>query len=122
MTERYPVQYSPIDPIAAPFPAPPAPSDSCQQLMRLATIGAVVGGSAAAASSVRRVQAGVVEPGAAILETGKRAVTAGVVTALAGAVAGAVNEQGVVRLGLMFAVGAAAMYGVERWRHNEFAD
>ncbi len=108
MSDRYyPVVYS------------PHAEGGCESLLRMALFGAVVGGSATAASSIRRVQRGELDSAEALAETGRAAVAAAAATALAGAVANAIADQGLLRLGVMFATGAAVLYGVERWREAE---
>jgi hypothetical protein len=87
----------------------------CATLVRLATLGAVVGGSLAAATNLQRVQSGEVTAAAAVGETGKAAVTAAVATAIGGAAASGIAEQGLLRLGVMFAAGTLALYGLQRW-------
>lgn len=104
---------------ARPYPVQPYPAQSyaapdCAALMRMATTGAVVGGTAAAAAQIQRFQSGAQTPQGALAETAKAAVTAGVATAAAGAVASSFAEQGLARLGLMFLVGTAVVYGIQR--------
>lgn len=98
-------------------PAPPAcgASDGCATLVRLAALGAVIGGAAAAAGNLRRMESGEIEGGEAIAATARSALVGAAATAVAGAVAGTVAEQGVLRLGLMFAVGTGVAYGLEEW-------
>ena len=91
------------------------PESACSNLLRLATVGAVIGASAAAAGNYRQVKRDQMEVGQAILETGKTAAATGLATALAGAVAGAVSDQGLLRLGVLFATGAVTMYGIHEW-------
>lgn len=88
--------------------------DSCQALVRLATIGAVVGASAAAAKSIRQVQSADVTPTQALVDTGKAALITGAASAVAGAAAGAISGEGVTRLAVLFAAGTAVMYAVGR--------
>ena len=102
MTDYYPVIY-----------AQPPVDNTCSNLIRLATVGAVVGGSAAAGSNIRRVRNDEIEPAEALFNTGRTALAGAVAAAVAGAAASAVEEQGLLRLGLMFTAGAAAMYGLE---------
>lgn len=103
----YPIQNAPA------YPVQQGTGADCATLMRLATTGAIVGGSAAAAVQLRKFQAGSATPTDALAETGRTALTAAVATAAAGAVASAVAEQGAMRLGLMFLVGAAVIYGIQ---------
>lgn len=100
--------------------APPAWSvnSDCASLMRLATLGAVIGGSVAAARQIEQVQAGEQLPSAALVATGKAAVMAGVATAAGGAVASSLAEQGVLRLGILFLAGSAVLYGLRNWSHT----
>ena len=102
MNLYYPVTYQP----------PPAES-ACTSLIRLATVGAVVGGAAAAGSNFRRLENEEIEPGEALANTGRTALAGAVAATVAGAAASVVQEQGLLRLGVMFAAGAAAMYGLE---------
>lgn len=97
--------------------APQAPgNDACATLLRLATVGAMVGGSAAAAHNLQRVRARQISGQEGFIATGRAAAASGLATTMAGAVAGAVADQGgLVRFGLMFATGAAVMYGINRW-------
>ncbi|NCA70601.1 MAG: hypothetical protein EOM91_10935 [Sphingobacteriia bacterium] len=87
----------------------------CASLVRLATLGALVGGSLAAASNLRRVESGDLNPSAAVAATGTTALTTAVATALGGAVASSLAEQGLARLGIMFAAGTLTLYGLQRW-------
>lgn len=93
----------------------PSSGTDCATLVRMATLGALVGGSVAAATNLRRVESGDLEATAALAETGKTALAAGVATALGGAVASSVVEQGLMRLGIMFAAGTLTLYGLQRW-------
>ncbi len=88
--------------------------DTCAGLLRLATLGAVVGGSVAAAANIRRVQCDQVDANQALLDTGRTAVASAAATALAGAAATAITNEGLPRLGILFAIGTAAMYGIQR--------
>lgn len=96
-------------------PGTRAGSADCATLVRLATLGAVVGGSVAAASNLQRVEAGDLTATTAVAETGKTAITAAFATAIGGAAASSVAEQGLMRLGIMFAAGTLALYGLQRW-------
>jgi hypothetical protein len=107
MSDYYPVVYA------------REPESSCSSLLRLAAIGAVVGGSAAAASSYRQVKHHEIEAAQAIRETAKAATATGAATALAGAAASAVADQGLLRLGVMFVAGAAALYGINQWLEKD---
>ncbi len=88
---------------------------ACSSLVRMAALGGLIAGSAAAAANLRRAGAGELEAGPAIVATARSAAIRAVATAAAGAVAGALAEQGLVRLGLMFAVGTAVVYGLDQW-------
>ena len=100
---------------AAPMVYPPVPENQCSTLVRLAAVGAVVGGTAAAASNLQAVRASRIDAGQAVIDTGRAALATAVATAVGGAAAGAVAEQGLMRLGVMFAAGTAVMYGLNRW-------
>ena len=93
--------------------------NTCAGLMRLATLGAVVGGSVAAATNIRRVQRDEIDTDQAFLDTGRTAVASAAATALAGAAATAITNEGLPRLGILFAVGTAAMYGIQRWSDQD---
>ncbi|GAB6039608.1 hypothetical protein [Endothiovibrio diazotrophicus] len=95
-------------------PTYPSEENQCSTLVRLATLGAVVGGAAAAASNLRALRAERVEAGQAVIDTARTALATAVASAVGGAAAGVVAEQGVVRLGMMFAAGTAVMYGLGR--------
>lgn len=97
-----------------PYTAPPPPSNTCADLARLAILGAVVGGSAAAGRGFARVQRGEIDDLQALTSTGRSALASAVAAAAAGAAAGAVADQGLLRLGVMFAAGATVMYAMER--------
>jgi hypothetical protein len=107
---QYPMAY----PGAAPTASYQAADNRCSTLVRLATVGAVVGGSAAAAANLARMQHQEINVNQMLASTAKTTVSSALATAVAGAVAGAVAEQGLVRLGVMFATGAAVLYGIER--------
>jgi hypothetical protein len=94
----------------------------CSELLRLATMGAIIGGSAAAAANLRRVEKGDLAATAAVAETGKAAMGAAVATAVAGAAASALTEQGLLRLGIMFAAGTLTLYALQRRSESEPAD
>lgn len=101
-------------PVGAVQPPQAHGGPDCAALMRLATTGALVGGSAAAAHQVRRFQSGGQTPQGALAETARAAVIAGVATAAAGAIASSFAEQGFARLGLMFLIGTAVVYGIQK--------
>ena len=105
------------------YPVPPnVAGPDCANLMRLATLGAVVGASLAASRQLRHVQAGEQTPQRAVLETGKSAVAAGLATAAGGAVAASLTEQGLSRLGLLFLAGSAVLYGLANWTESREND
>lgn len=106
----------------AAVPAPRAADTACSSLLRLATMGAVIAGSAAAAANLRRVSAGEALPASAVTDTARSAAIGAAATAAAGAVAGVVADQGLLRLGLMFAVGTAVVYGLEQWSREAGRD
>ena len=112
MSDYYVVPYAP------PVAAAPA-DDTCRTLIQLATIGAVVGGSAAAGTSIRRLQREEQTAQEALADVGRAAAVSGVATAVAGAVATAVAGQGLTRLAVLFAAGNAVMYGLQRSAEEE---
>jgi hypothetical protein len=115
----YPAAYQPAPPVVSGG----SPDTACASLIRLATLGAVVGGTAAAAANLRRLRAGDLQAGAVIAATARSAAVGAAATAVAGAVAGTVAEQGALRLALMFAVGTGVAYGLDGWlRHGREAD
>lgn len=96
----------------------PTADTGCSNLLRLATMGAVIGGSAAAATNLRRITAGETLVAPAVADTARAAAIGAAATATAGAVAGVVAEQGLLRLALMFAVGTAVAYGLDQWTRD----
>jgi hypothetical protein len=96
-------------------------SCACETLINMALVGAVVGGSAAAAQNALRMKRDEIELGEALLSTGRTAIASAAATAVAGAAAGAVADQGVLRLSVMFGVGAAMLYGLSRWSEGKGA-
>lgn len=94
----------------------------CAGLVRLATLGAVIGGSLAAARQFRLVQEGEQLPNAALLETGRTAVAAGIATAAGSALAASVTEHGALRLGILLLVGAGVVYAADNWATREELD
>jgi hypothetical protein len=88
---------------------------TCESLANMAVVGAIVGGSAAAAQNALRMRRDEIELAEALRSTGRTALASAVATAVAGAAASAVARQGVLRLSLMFGVGAAMLYGINRW-------
>lgn len=90
-------------------------SSACEALINLALVGAVVGGSAAAAHNAARLQQGELQFTDALFNTGRAAIASAAATAVAGAVAGMVADQSVLRLSVMFGVSAGVLYGFNRW-------
>jgi hypothetical protein len=88
--------------------------DTCSGLVQLAAVGAVVGGSAAAGANLHRLRNDTMTLDEALADVGRAAAMGGAATAVAGAAASAVASQGVVRLAVLFAVGTAVMYGLQR--------
>lgn len=86
----------------------------CTTLVSLATIGAVVGASAAAGGNIVRVQREELTARAALADTGKAAVAGAAATAVAGLAASAVANEGLARIAVLFATGTAVMYGIQR--------
>jgi len=117
MSTHYPVVAQPH----APYPQQPQPGrttgDTCAALLQLAATGAVVGASAAGGANILRVQRHEIGAGEALLDTGRAAAAAGIATAVAGAAASAVANQGVARLGVLLAAGTAVMYSLQRSAH-----
>lgn len=99
--------------------AAPAESCGCETLINMALVGAVVGGSAAAAHNALRMKRDEIELGEAMLNTGRTAIASAAATAVAGAAANAVAGEGVLRLSVMFGVGAAMLYGLNRWAEGK---
>ncbi|NCC41078.1 MAG: hypothetical protein EOM21_16890 [Gammaproteobacteria bacterium] len=112
MSTHYEPHYYPAPAYPVRSPQSQAAPD-CAALMRLATTGAIVAGSAAAAQQIRRFQSGAQTPQGALVETTRTAVIGGVATAAAGAIASSVSDQGFGRLGLMFLIGTAVVYGIQ---------
>lgn len=94
-------------------------SSACETLVNMALVGAVVGGSAAAAHNAVRMKRDEIELGEALLSTGRTAIASAAATAVAGAAANAVAKEGVLRLSLMFGVGAAMLFGLNRWTEGK---
>ncbi len=97
----------------------PMPSDSCGALAQLALLGAVIGGSAAAGANIRRLQREEIDAAGALADTGRAALATAAASAVAGAAASAVRQQGLVRLGVLFASGTAVMYGIQRYLERD---
>lgn len=133
MTDRYYPQVS--SPAYLPVHSPDARSHpeavraqaadtTCSTSIRLGLLGGLIAGSAAAATNLRRARDGEVQTGPALAATARSAAIGAAATATAGAVAGALTEQGLMRLGIMFAVGTAVVYGFNQWgrKSQEAAD
>jgi hypothetical protein len=110
MSEHHPITYDqPPDSRTWPIS-----SSTCNAMLQLATLGAVIGASAAAGANIRRVQRDEVSTGEALVDTGRAAVTAAAASAIAGAAAAAVSNEGLTRLGILFATGTAVSYTIQR--------
>ena len=96
-----------------------AESCTCETLVNMALVGAVVGGYAAAAHNAVRMKRNEIELGEALVSTGRTAIASAAATAVAGAAANAVAKEGVLRLSLMFGVGAAMLYGLSHWTEGK---
>jgi len=92
-----------------------ASTDGCSAIAQLALLGAVIGGSAAAGANIRRLQREEVDTADALADTARAALATAAASAVAGAAAGAVRQQGLPRLGVLFASGTAVMYGIQRY-------
>lgn len=103
-----------LDPQGYWAPSPSADT-ACSTLAGLAVLGGLVAGSTAASNNLRQVRAGTLDTGPALTATVRTATIGAAATAVAGAVAGAVTQQGLLRLGLMLAVGTAVAYGLDQW-------
>lgn len=107
----------------------PASNSGCSvsTLANMALAGAVIGGSAAAAKNLRRVQKDEIQPREALYDTGKTALSSAAATAvataaattIAGVTANAIADRGLLRLSVMFGVGTAVLYGLNRWAENK---
>lgn len=119
----YPVAYPTAYPYAqAPVYTPLAPDSaslSCETLTNMAMVGAIVGGSAAAAHNARRMKHEGMELGEALVATGRTAIASATATVVAGATANAVAKEGMLRLSLMFGVSAALLYGIHQWSEGK---
>lgn len=113
MSEHYPVPYAQSGSYLPAGSHDAAPA--CETLVNMALVGAVVGGSAAAAHNALRMKRDEIQLGEALLSTGRTAIASAAATAVAGAAANAVAKEGVLRLSLMFGVGAAMLYGLNQW-------
>lgn len=86
----------------------------CGQLVELATMGAMVGATGAAATTIGRMQRGEIDAGQAIAATARAGAAAAAATAIAGVAANAVASQGLVRLGVLFITGTAVMHAIRQ--------
>lgn len=114
-----PVPYQ--SPALPDHPVPSSSSDGCSALAQLAVIGAVIGGSAAAGANIRRLQRQEINAAGALADTGRAALATAAASAVAGAAASAVSQQGLLRLGGLFASGTAVMYGIQRYLERDIA-
>jgi hypothetical protein len=103
------------------YPVARSSSDGCSALAQLAVIGAVIGGSAAAGANIRRLQRHEINAAGALADTGRAALATAAASAVAGAAASAVGQQGLLRLGVLFASGTAVMYGIQRYLERDIA-
>jgi hypothetical protein len=94
-------------------PVAPAGID-CSALVGYATLGAVVGASAAGGANILRVQREELTATEALADTGKAALAGAAATAVAGAAAGVVAKEGVTRLAVLLAASTVVMYGIQR--------
>jgi hypothetical protein len=94
-------------------------SCACETLVNMALVGAVVGGSAAAARNAARMKRDEIDLGEALVSTGRTALASAAATAVAGAAASAVAGHGALRLAVMFGVGAGVLYGLNRWSEGK---
>ena len=90
----------------------------CAALIRLGTLGAVIGGSIAVAEQFQRIEAGEQSLDAALLEAGKSAAMVGAATAVGGAIAASLTEQGLPRLAIMLLAGSAVLHGLRKRTHD----
>ena len=81
------------------------------------SVGAIVGGTAAAAKDIKRVKEGEMTKGAAVADIGKEAVGTGLATAAGVALTGALGITGL--LGLVSIVGVSA--GAKYFWNRKFA-
>ena len=74
------------------------------------SVGAVVGGTVAAARDMKRVNEGIMTKGEAVADVGKEAVGTGLATAAGVAVTGALGITGLLGLASIVGVSAGAKY------------
>lgn len=99
---------------------PTSNNTTCNTVIQLAALGAVVGASAAAGANIRRLQRAETTAGEALIYTGRAAVTAAAASAIAGAAAAAISNEGLTRLGVLFVAGTAVSYAIQRrWAEEE---
>lgn len=99
--------------VALPSPAA-EPATTCGSLARLAVLGAVLGGSASGAAALRASDRDGDRDGRELAREVAKGGAAGAAAAVAaGAVAGVVARDGLLHLGVMFAVGAGVMYALQ---------
>lgn len=111
----YPVAYAPTPYV----PVAEGPANACAEVINMALVGALIGGSAAAASNAIAMTHQQMNLGQALRETGRAALASSVATAVGGVVANTVSDQGLMRLSLMFGVGAAVLYGIHYWNKKQ---
>lgn len=97
----------------------PGADAACSTLANLAVLGGLVAGSTAAAANLRQIQAGAIDTGPALVAAARAATIGAAATAAAGALAGTLAQQGLLRLGLMLAVGTAVTYGLDQWGRGD---
>lgn len=120
MSEHYLVPH-PVEGVYLPA-TPASQSSACETLVNMALVGAVVGGSAAAAHNAMRMKRDEIQFAEAMRNTGRTAIASAVATAVAGAAANTAANEGVLRLALMFGVGAGVLYGFNRWVEDKESD
>lgn len=107
-----PAFWSRFEPLS---PTPPhLTRPDCANLLRLAALGAIVGGSLAAARELQAFQKGAQNLPGVLMETARGATAAGLATAVGGAVASSLAEQGFGRFGMLFLTSVAVFYVLPR--------
>lgn len=81
----------------------------------------MVGGAVATARNLNPMMEGEMPATTALTEVVRTALSTGVATALAGAAAAAITEQGPLRLGILFATSAAVLYALGRYAPGKSA-
>lgn len=113
----YPAAYqSPYRFAANPYHAPLSGHNN---VLELATMGAVVGSSIAAAKAIHQVQHNEISTQQALANTATAAMTAAAATAVASVAANALTHNNLARLGVLFLAGSAVMYGMDRRLTNK---